>query len=270
MTLDTIRSCYSEMFQAEKKVADYILKHPEEVVELNIAELAKRSETSDATVIRMCRHVGYSGFYQMKISLASELLGKQKKDVQSEQGSLKEFFDKVSRDIREAAEKMNQDIVKRCVNLLAEAETVYLIAWGNTGEIAADFAHRLTRLGIKSFVSDVPEYAIRSVGLSGKRDVMVAISHSGETIHVIQALRLAREIGMETILITDTRQSDAAREAGYVLCTESRDHPFQDLGGASHVMELLVVDALLYLLKDKETMKDKGDRTEFLLSRYKQ
>ena len=74
MTLDTIRSCYSEMFQAEKKVADYILKHPEEVVELNIAELAKRSETSDATVIRMCRHVGYSGFYQMKISLASELL----------------------------------------------------------------------------------------------------------------------------------------------------------------------------------------------------
>ena len=35
-------------------------------------------------------------------------------------------------------------------------------------------------------------------------------------------------------------------------------------------MELLVVDALLYLLKDKETMKDKGDRTEFLLSRYKQ
>ena len=113
------------MFQAEKKVADYILKHPEEVVELNIAELAKRSETSDATVIRMCRHVGYSGFYQMKISLASELLGKQKKNVQSEQGSLKEFFDKVSRDIREAAEKMDQDIVKRCVNLLAEAETVY-------------------------------------------------------------------------------------------------------------------------------------------------
>ena len=270
MTLDTIRNCYSEMFQAERKVADYILKHPEEVVELNIAELAKRSGTSDATVIRMCRHVGYSGFYQMKISLASELLGKQKKEEPDEAGNLEKFFDKVSGDIREIAGKIDPNIVKRCVDLLAEAETVYLIAWGNTGEVAADFAHRLTRLGIKSFVSDMPEYAIRSIGLSGKGDVMVAISHSGESIHVIQALKLAREIGMETILITDTRQSDAAREAGYVLCTESKDHPFSDLGGASHVMELLVVDALLYFLKDKETMKAKGDRTEFLLSRYKQ
>ncbi len=269
MTLDSIRKNYADMFRAEKRVADYVLEHPREVVELNIAEVARRSETSDATVIRMCRHVGYEGFYQMKISLAADLLGK-KRDEKEQGNGIDKFFEILSRNINDVAKNIDQETVNKCVDILANAKMVYLTAWGNTGEIAADFAHRLTRLGIRSFVSDVPEYTIRSLGLVEKGDVLVAISHSGESTHVIQALQLAKEVGAETILITDASQSDAAREAQHVLCTDSKEHLFKDLGGASHMMELMMVDVLLYLLQGRETMTVKGDKTEFLLSRYKQ
>lgn len=269
MTLDSIRKNYTDMFRAEKRVADYVLEHPQEVVELNIAEVARRSETSDATVIRMCRHVGYEGFYQMKISLAADLLGK-KRDEKEQGNGIGKFFEILSRNVNDVAKNIDQETVNKCVDILANAKMVYLTAWGNTGEIAADFAHRLTRLGIRSFVSDVPEYTIRSLGLVEKGDVLVAISHSGESTHVIQALQLAKEVGTETILITDASQSDAAREAQHVLCTDSKEHLFKDLGGASHMMELMMVDVLLYLLQGRETMTVKGDKTEFLLSRYKQ
>lgn len=269
MSLDNIRRTYYEMSQAEKRVADYILENPQEIVELNISQLAKLSDTSDATIIRMCRHIGYSGFYQLKISLASNLekiighsSSKNPEDVVS-------FFDRMSTNIEAAAKNISMDILLKCVDLIAQASTVYVIAWGNTGEIAADLAHRLTRIGIKSFVSDVPEYSLRSLGLSGPEDVLVTVSHSGEALHVIQALELAGELGLSTILITDNSESKAAKLADYILCTNSQEEPFGDLGGASHVMELLVVDALLYFLKDKETMTSKGDRAEFLLSRYK-
>lgn len=269
LTLDNIRRCYSEMFQAEKRVADYILEHPREIVDINIAELAKRSGTSDATVIRMCKHIGYSGFYQMKISLASGLKEETGRPERSKPEDVVDFFDKVSRNIEDVAKNISMETLLTCVDLLANAGTVYTIAWGNTGEIAADLAHRLTRIGIRSFVTDVPEYAMRSIGLSGVGDVLVAISHSGEALHVIQALTLAGELGMDTILITDSPESQAAKMAGYVLYTNAKEQPFGDLGGASHVLELLVVDALLYFLKDKETMIAKGDRSEFLLSQYK-
>lgn len=273
MVLDAIRRCYSEMSQAEKKVADYIMEHLEEIVDMSLAELAKRSQTSDATIIRMCRHIGYSGFYQLKIGIASFMTepgrnsfrgGKEKqpKDVIG-------FFDSVARNIEEIPKNISMSILQECIDVIAGADTVYILAWGNTGAIAADFAHRLTRIGIRSFVSDVPEYAMRSLGLCNGKDVLIGISHSGESIHVIQALTLAKELKVKTILITDVEDSNAAKLADTVLFTNMKEQPFGDLGGASHVSELLVIDAILYFLKDKETQISRGDRTEFMLSQYK-
>ena len=66
--LDLIRSHLDEMFPAERNVAEYILAHPEDASRLNITELAELSGSSDATVIRMCKRLGFTGFYQMKLS----------------------------------------------------------------------------------------------------------------------------------------------------------------------------------------------------------
>lgn len=73
LVIDTIKENYQQMFSAEKKVADYILQHPEQTVSANVSELAELSGVSDATVIRMCKHLGYQGFYQMKLNLARDL-----------------------------------------------------------------------------------------------------------------------------------------------------------------------------------------------------
>ena len=59
--LITITEKYDEIFKAEKKVADFILKNPEVAVNANVSELANYSGVSDATVIRLCKHLGYSG-----------------------------------------------------------------------------------------------------------------------------------------------------------------------------------------------------------------
>ena len=70
LVIETIKENYQQMFAAEKKVADYILAYPEQVVSASVSELAELSGVRDATVIRMCKHLGYQGFYQMKINLA--------------------------------------------------------------------------------------------------------------------------------------------------------------------------------------------------------
>lgn len=268
MALKEIKDYYEEMSQAEKKAAKFVLEYPEKVVSLNLAEVAKRSGTSDATVIRMCRHIGYSGFYQLKIGLAIQCSeGKRLKNTRPK--DVESFFSRVAAGISDVSKNIDMKVLKRCVDLLAKAQTVYTVAWGNTGEIAADFAHRLTRIGIKSFAADVPEYAMRGLGLAGENDVLVAFSHSGEALHVIQALQLTKELNIPSVLITDAKKSPATELADCVLATKAREHLFDDLGGASHVLELIVVDALLYFLKDKETTVEKGNRAEFLLSHYK-
>jgi DNA-binding MurR/RpiR family transcriptional regulator len=66
-------SSYDSFFEAEKKIADYILAHKSEMIDMTVAELALASGTSDATVSRFCRRCGFNGFHHLKINLAKEI-----------------------------------------------------------------------------------------------------------------------------------------------------------------------------------------------------
>ena len=54
-------SSYDTFFEAEKKIADYILEHKSEIIDMTVAELALASGTSDATVSRFCRRCSGEG-----------------------------------------------------------------------------------------------------------------------------------------------------------------------------------------------------------------
>ena len=79
--LEVVKERYDDIFSAEKKVADFVLSNPQKVVDSNVSELAKQSGVSDATVVRMCHHIGYSGYYQFRITLARDLGKKQYGDM---------------------------------------------------------------------------------------------------------------------------------------------------------------------------------------------
>ena len=83
-------SSYDPFFEAEKKIADYILEHKSEIIDMTVAELALASGTSDATVSRFCRRCGFNGFHHLKITLA--------KEVAEERGKSVEVSNDISRD----------------------------------------------------------------------------------------------------------------------------------------------------------------------------
>ena len=56
--LGVICSFYDSFFEAEKKIADYIMEHKAQAVDMTVGELARASGTSDATVSRFCRRCG--------------------------------------------------------------------------------------------------------------------------------------------------------------------------------------------------------------------
>ena len=75
--LEVINEKYMELFPAEKKVVDAILKKPQNVVNYNVADLAKKSDVSVATIVRLCHHLGYEGYYQFRLLLSRDLGKKQ-------------------------------------------------------------------------------------------------------------------------------------------------------------------------------------------------
>ena len=59
--------------ESEQQVIDYLLDHLEDLTLLSINDLAKKSYTSNATIIRLCHKVGYQGYRQFKLALLQEL-----------------------------------------------------------------------------------------------------------------------------------------------------------------------------------------------------
>jgi DNA-binding MurR/RpiR family transcriptional regulator len=54
---------------SEKKVAGYILSNADKLSDLSIIQLAKISKTSETTIVRFCRTLGYKGYQDFKIKI---------------------------------------------------------------------------------------------------------------------------------------------------------------------------------------------------------
>ena len=60
-TLLQIKMLYDSMGKSEKKIADWILEHPRDILPLSITELAEQSKSSEATIVRFAKRVGFTG-----------------------------------------------------------------------------------------------------------------------------------------------------------------------------------------------------------------
>ena len=73
--LAKIKAYLRSLNVAEKKVATYILKSPDSVLNMTISELAAESAVSESTVFKLCRTLEFNGFRDFKITLARQYQG---------------------------------------------------------------------------------------------------------------------------------------------------------------------------------------------------
>ena len=60
--------------KTEKKIADFVLANPREVITLSISELAVKCGVSDATVFRFCKHLNLNGYQEFRMELILSLI----------------------------------------------------------------------------------------------------------------------------------------------------------------------------------------------------
>lgn len=270
--IGNIQKKYDEIFAAERRVADFIIKNPEQAVMCNVSELAGLSNVSDATVIRMCKHIGYEGYYQMKLFLSHDLGRTQMSgisDISHSPKSAGDFFKIIANNMMLLANSIDLQLVATCVELITKSEFVHIIAIGNTSPVSSDMAFRLGRLGIRTTTSSVPEYFLNNVSLATDKDLIIGISHSGSSKTVVQAIELARDRGIKTISICGSQNSPLSKASDISLLSPGNDKLFSEYGITSHIFEMAVVDLILYFIANRDSIVDEIDQVEMILSEYK-
>lgn len=271
--IETIKENYNQIFLAEKKVADFILENPEKAVNANVSELANYSGVSDATVIRLCKHIGYQGYYQLRIDLSRDLGRKQVSDVDMENikmDTVSGLFQAFSSSIIAIGKNLEQGKLLECANLIKTSKQVHIVAVGNTSPLAMYMGFRLGRLGVKCTYSMIPEYFMNHVNLADAEDIVIAISRSGESKQVVQAVELAKEKGLKVIAITGLEYSPVSKLADYFLLSNVSGQAFDYYKGYSRLNETVVIDALLHFVTNEEKIiANSADKPEKILSEYK-
>lgn len=268
-------SSYDSFFEAEKKIADYILTHKSAVIDMTVAELALASKTSDATVSRFCRRCGFNGFHHLKINLARE--------VAEEQGNLVEVSNEISRDsiaqslqniLANKVAELNQTIsmmepenLDRILSLLEQARMVQLVAVGNTIPVALDGSFKFNQLGIPSVSGSIWETQMAYTCNLGPQDVVLFISNSGFSKRLMTLAAVAKENRTPTIAITNNPSSPLGRACDYHITTATREKLLLGEFCFSRVTATAVIEILyLFLSVSKKDSHDHIRRHEIAIS----
>lgn len=267
-----IQENYGMLSLTECKVADCVLRYPEQVVEYTVKDLATASGVSEATVVRMCQHVGYTGYWPFRTMLARDMgsLYHKNKNKTTEKDIVKHIFQKYATIMATLSKNVNTKTMEECVKLLSECKRVHVIAAGNSGTLAHHMGFRLGRIGIKASYSGIAEYFMNEINLADPDEIVLAISQRGITKTVIKGVELAKEKGLKVIAISAHANSKIGELADYVLVSKGESSRFDYYKSYNHLSEMAVIEALLDLLTNPEKIIDKkADVLELLLSDLK-
>lgn len=252
--INQICASMDSFFDTEKKIGDYIVRNPKKVVDMTVGELAKECGVSEASVSRFCKRIELKGFHHLKISLARELVDAKDDgeisghiSVDDMEGSLRGILSNKMEELRQTVAMMDSEELKKILDVINNADTVLMAAVGNTIPVAMDGAYKLNQIGIRAMSTPIWETELGySYNLTDK-DVVVAISNSGESTGVIQILEAAKSRGAVTISITNNARSSVAELSTYHITTATREKLFLDGYCFSRVSATMVIE-IIYLL----------------------
>ena len=250
-----IKDGYPDLRPAEQSVADAVLSDVQAAVGASNADIAIRAGVSQPTVTRFCRAIGCEGVRDFKLQLARSLvvgdlyLAADATPANPSDAALPPFWDSVLSEARAAIHvverQLDPALLMQAAGLLAQSggRVFVLGLGGSSSSLAEETQNRLFRYGLGVTALKDPYLARMMVATCRPGDAFVAISSTGRTREVIEAVEMARHHRAATIAIT-TPGSDLARAADVALTVAVPEYPDTLKPSASRFAFLAVIDLM--------------------------
>jgi RpiR family transcriptional regulator, carbohydrate utilization regulator len=252
--LSRIRSQAASLPATARRIADYIIGNPEAVMNMSVTELAAATEASEGSIINFCRQLEMSGFQQLKLSLARDVVQPvqfihedlaRHDDIQT---VCRKIFHSGIQALNDTLSVLDAKAMGRAVQMIRSAERVEIYGIGSSAPIAEDAHYRMLRIGLEAKVVIDSHVQAISAARTGPKVAVLTVSHSGATRETVMSTKLAKEAGAKTICITNFGRSPIQSYADVVLYTMARETAFRTEAMTSRIAQLCVVDALIAAL----------------------
>ena len=248
-----LRELRDSMTPIERTILEYILQNRDEIPQLSIKELAKRSRTSDASVLRFCKTLGYRGYRDFIVAVSAALAS----SVEKEQSAytdirpgddLSTIIDNISftncTSIQDTMSVIDRGAIGRAVEQLKTANYIVFYGVGASGLVCMDAQQKFARIGKTCFAYTDGHSQLTSACLLRPGDVAVLISNSGDTSEILDTLQVVKQTGAAVVAITRYAKSDLAEEADIVLSISTPEITIRSGAMGSRIAMLNIIDIL--------------------------
>ena len=245
--LSEMSSVYYELTTSEKRIAEYILDHTDEVQMMSISELAEACHVGEATITRFCKRFHSRGYTALKIELvkfSQESETTTDSTVHQNIGGM--LYGEYSAAMKQTAELLKKEQVIRAVEVLSQAEIVYCMGQGGSMLMAEEAAHLFSTVSSKFFSIYDSHLQISAAATMTAKAVLFFISYSGATTEMEDILSQAKQNGATIIMLTRFCKSPGAEKSDIVLQCGSNESPLQQGSVAAKIAQFYVLDILYH------------------------
>jgi len=224
----------------------------------SVKSVARRCEMSEAMVVKTAKKLGFSGFKELRSKAAhyNRLPITEMHQELSPSDTTREIVSKVFRTSVQAIEEtlaiLDMTAFEKAADMLAHAHQRDFYGFGGSAQIARDAVHKFLRIGARATAYDDSHMMLMSAALLDKQDVVLAISHSGQTKDIIEAVKAAQQRGAHVIAITNSIGSPLADLADTVLCSTAQGSPLTGENAAARIAQLNILDALFVVVAQRD------------------
>lgn len=245
MILGRFTENYDQLTDLEKKITEYVVTNPEDILYLTANELAEKLYVSKTSVINLSKKFGFDGYSELRYYVKHHIESQENtKLIPSFNDILLNIYDEVKKTLS----LQNEENIQAIVETIKNSRAVYIIARGASMPLADLLCSRLALLKIKSiFISDLNLIDVICENLS-KGETLVLISLSGETEKIKSVAKRARGLGIDVIALTSFSNNLLQKIANYnMFCfADNTETKYNDLVSrvGLHILVQIIISYL--------------------------
>ena len=207
---------------SQRRIADCVLGRMNEAAFWGVEEMAERSQSSVATVVRFAQKLGYTGFMELRQALVAQA---KKQDRTGEAfflapaeaaATLVEVARRDVQNIEQMVHGVNENLMLAVVEALLASRHRVVIGRGISQLMASQLAYLLTQAGLPTIEGSSADFAAQAANL-GPQDLLVAFSFQPYSSETLDAATYAKKRGIPLLAFTDRLRAPLARMADHVL-----------------------------------------------------
>ncbi len=214
MTLIRQLQKQKDFTSSEKEIADFILNNSEAVSEMGIAELAEKTYTSNATILRLIRKLGIGGYKEFRIAYTREIERARRENHEVDinnpffsHASSSVVMNNVSKIMQQAVQDCSDAIYPSAIDtvgrMLARAKMIYIMSDGDTQISCYAFENMMNKIGRQTTIPRRYGDSVVISRWSGKDEIALFVSYSGFGLsHMKKEAGIFRKNGTPVILIS--------------------------------------------------------------------